>query len=141
MHWVRRLEAAREAAIAAAGIERYRVWRLYIAGMAHAFDRGWLSVAQVLAIKPLPGGPAPRPWARQYQYVPEALAPLSGRLDYDECNGSGAAQTRAGDPIIMSRRSRYPNRSKLRLPAISAKVVDNCSASASSSIGALRSVS
>jgi len=67
MHWVQRLEAAREAAIAAAGPERYRIWRLYMAGMAHAFARGWLSVAQVLAIKPLPSGPAPRPWTRRYQ--------------------------------------------------------------------------
>jgi cyclopropane-fatty-acyl-phospholipid synthase len=83
-HWVRRLEAAREAAIAAAGIERYRIWRLYMAGMAHAFDRGWLSVAQVLAIKPLPAGPAPRPWTRQYQYVPAAPVPLSGKLDWGE---------------------------------------------------------
>ncbi|MBO0736804.1 MAG: class I SAM-dependent methyltransferase, partial [Alphaproteobacteria bacterium] len=69
MCWVRGLEAAREAAIAAGGIERYRIWRLYMAGMAHAFDRGWLSVAQVLAAKPLPAGPAPRPWTREYQYV------------------------------------------------------------------------
>jgi cyclopropane-fatty-acyl-phospholipid synthase len=55
-----------------------------MAGMAHAFDRGWLSVAQVLAIKPLPAGPAPRPWTRQYQYVPEAPAPLSSELDWGE---------------------------------------------------------
>jgi cyclopropane-fatty-acyl-phospholipid synthase len=82
MHWVRRLEAARGAAIAAAGIERYRIWRLYMAGMAHAFDRGWLSVAQVLAIKPLPAGPAPRPWTRQYQYDRDAPAPLSSKLDW-----------------------------------------------------------
>src|SRR5262249_28276848 len=47
-------EAPREAAIAAAGIERYRIWRLCMAGMARAFDGGWLSVVQVLALKPLP---------------------------------------------------------------------------------------
>jgi len=76
MHWVRRLEAARDAAIAAAGPERYRIWRLYTAGMAHAFDRGWLSLAQVLAMKPLLSGPAPRLWTRQYQYVPEASEAL-----------------------------------------------------------------
>jgi cyclopropane-fatty-acyl-phospholipid synthase len=50
--WSRRLEAHAEAAIAAAGIEQYRIWRIYLAGMALAFDRGWLSVAQVLAYKP-----------------------------------------------------------------------------------------
>jgi cyclopropane-fatty-acyl-phospholipid synthase len=83
-HWVRRLEAAREAAIAAAGAERWRIWRLYMAGMAHAFDRGWMTVAQVLALKPLPGGPAPRPWTRAYQYVPQAPVPLSRKLDWSE---------------------------------------------------------
>jgi cyclopropane-fatty-acyl-phospholipid synthase len=30
-------------------MERYRIWRIYLAGMAHAFDAGWISVAQVLA--------------------------------------------------------------------------------------------
>ena len=63
-HWARRLEAQREAAIAAAGPERYRIWRLYMPGMAYAFERGFLSVAQILAVKPLQGGPAPRPWTR-----------------------------------------------------------------------------
>ena len=82
LHWVRRLEANREAAIAAAGAERYRVWRLYMPGMAYAFDRGWLSVAQLLAAKPRDGGPAPRPWTRTYQYVPTAGVPLSAPVDW-----------------------------------------------------------
>ena len=72
-HWVRRLEANRDAAIAAAGSERYRIWRLYMPGMAYAFERGFLSVAQVLAAKPLKDGPAPRPWSREYQYAPSDL--------------------------------------------------------------------
>jgi hypothetical protein len=63
-------------------VERYRIWRLYMAGMAHAFDRGWMTVAQVLALKPLPSGPAPRPWTRAYQYVPQAPVPLSHALDW-----------------------------------------------------------
>ena len=82
LHWLRRLEENREAAIAAAGAERYRIWRLYMPGMAYAFDRGWLSVAQLLALKPLPGGPAPRPWTRTYQYVPESAAPLTKPIDW-----------------------------------------------------------
>ena len=81
-HWVRRLEAACEAAIAAAGVERYRIWCLYMAGIAHAFDCGWMTVNQVLALKPLPGGPAARPWTREYQYVTQATVPLTGRLDW-----------------------------------------------------------
>ena len=44
---------------------------MYMAGMAYAFDAGWLGVAQVLAAKPNPARPAPRPWTRRYQYDPE----------------------------------------------------------------------
>jgi cyclopropane-fatty-acyl-phospholipid synthase len=82
--WLARLEAAREPAIAAAGAERYRIWRMYMAGMAYAFDRGWLSVCQTLAQKPLPGGMAPRPWTRRYQYEPTAAAPLSRGLGWGD---------------------------------------------------------
>jgi cyclopropane-fatty-acyl-phospholipid synthase len=83
LHWVRRLEAKRERAIAAAGGERYRIWRMYMTGMAHAFDRGWLSVCQVLAQKKLAAGPAPRPWTRRYQYGGHPQPPLSTGLDWD----------------------------------------------------------
>jgi cyclopropane-fatty-acyl-phospholipid synthase len=84
LHWVRRLDAVREAAIAAAGIERWRIWRMYMAGMAVAFDRGWLTVAQTLAQKPLAAGPAPRPLSRAYQYAQSAEVPLSGSLDWGD---------------------------------------------------------
>ncbi|HJU16166.1 MAG TPA: class I SAM-dependent methyltransferase [Stellaceae bacterium] len=84
VRWLARLEARREEAIAAAGAERYRIWRMYMAGMAHAFDRGWLSVCQTLAQKPAEGGMAARPWTRRYQYEDEAgaAAPLSRALDW-----------------------------------------------------------
>lgn len=84
LHWVRRLQNAEPAAIAAAGAERYRIWRLYMAGMAYAFDAGWLGVAQVLAAKPAPDGPASRPWTRGYQYQAGAGVPLAGRLDWGD---------------------------------------------------------
>jgi cyclopropane-fatty-acyl-phospholipid synthase len=84
VHWVRRLEAARDAAIAAAGVERYRIWRMYMAGMAYAFDRGWLSVCQTLAQKPLADGPAPRPWTRRHQYLPDPEPPLSHSPDWGD---------------------------------------------------------
>ncbi len=84
LHWVRRLEARREPAIAAAGVERYRIWRMYMAGMAYAFDRGWLSVCQTLAQKPLPGGMAARPWTRRYQYAEEPAPPLSRAPDWGD---------------------------------------------------------
>jgi cyclopropane-fatty-acyl-phospholipid synthase len=83
LRWVSRLEAAREAAIAAAGAERYRIWRMYMAGMAYAFDRGWLSVCQTLAQKPLADGPAPRPWTRASQYRPDPAPPVSRCIHWD----------------------------------------------------------
>ena len=84
LRWVYRLESERDKAIAAAGAERYRIWRMYMAGMAHAFDRGWLSVCQVLAQKPLTTGPAPRPWTRRYQYASTVQARLSTGLDWSD---------------------------------------------------------
>ena len=53
--WVARLEANREAAVAAADELSYRVWRLYMAGSAHAFASGRLSVFQSLLSKPEDG--------------------------------------------------------------------------------------
>lgn len=54
-HWVARLEANRDAAVAAEGELAYRVWRLYMAGSAHAFATGRLSVLQALLAKPADG--------------------------------------------------------------------------------------
>ncbi len=67
-HWCERLEANADAARAEVGEEKYRVWRIYLAGSAHAFDRGWLSLWQVLAGKPLADGRLPHPLTREYMY-------------------------------------------------------------------------
>jgi cyclopropane-fatty-acyl-phospholipid synthase len=66
--WTDRIEANADAARREAGEERYRVWRIYLAGSAHAFDRGWLSLWQVLAGKPMPDGRLPHPGSRRYMY-------------------------------------------------------------------------
>lgn len=66
--WVERLEANREAAFAEAGEKAYRIWRVYMAGSAHAFERGWMSVFQVLAGKPTATGALPLPLTRDYIY-------------------------------------------------------------------------
>jgi cyclopropane-fatty-acyl-phospholipid synthase len=66
--WCERLEANAEAARAEVGEEKFRVWRIYLAGSAHAFDRGWLSLWQLLAGKPLPDGRLPHPLTREYMY-------------------------------------------------------------------------
>jgi cyclopropane-fatty-acyl-phospholipid synthase len=50
------------------GEKTYRVWRIYMAGSAHAFSRGWLSVFQILAGRPYPDGALPLPLTRDYVY-------------------------------------------------------------------------
>ena len=68
-HWCERLEAQRRRGARARSARRsYRVWRIYLAGSAHAFDRGWLSLWQLLAGKPLPDGRLPHPLTRDYMY-------------------------------------------------------------------------
>jgi|KBSSwiStaDraftv2_1062776.scaffolds.fasta_scaffold16378_2 cyclopropane-fatty-acyl-phospholipid synthase len=66
--WCEGLEANADAARAEVGEEKYRVWRIYLAGSAHAFERGWLSLWQLLAGKPLPDGRLPHPLTRAYMY-------------------------------------------------------------------------
>ncbi len=57
------------AALAAVGEKTYRIWRIYMAGSAHAFERGWMSVYQVLAGKPLANGALALPLTRDYIYA------------------------------------------------------------------------
>ncbi len=66
--WCERLEANADAARAEVGDEKYRIWRIYLAGSAHAFDRGWLSLFQLLAGKPHADGRLPHPLTRHYMY-------------------------------------------------------------------------
>ncbi|HEX7329090.1 MAG TPA: cyclopropane-fatty-acyl-phospholipid synthase family protein [Casimicrobiaceae bacterium] len=109
-HWVERLEANAEAARAEVGEERYRIWRIYLAGSAHAFDRGWLSLWQVLAGKPYADGRLPHPLTREYMYGPrravagagsEVPAPTGARVAGGvaagvAANAKGASTTGAG---------------------------------------------
>jgi cyclopropane fatty-acyl-phospholipid synthase-like methyltransferase len=53
--WVRRLESRAERARRIVGETTYRVWRLYMAGSAHAFTTGRLNLYQVLLSKPAHG--------------------------------------------------------------------------------------
>jgi len=67
-HWVERLEKNADAARQEIGEEKFRIWRIYLAGSAHAFDRGWLSLFQLLAGKPFADGRLPHPLTREYMY-------------------------------------------------------------------------
>jgi cyclopropane-fatty-acyl-phospholipid synthase len=68
-HWVDRLEGNAEAARREVGEEKFRIWRIYLAGSAHAFDRGWLNLFQLLAGKPHNDGRLPHALTRDYMYV------------------------------------------------------------------------
>ena len=70
--WLDGLEANADAARAEVGEEKFRIWRVYLAGSAHAFERGWLSIWQLLAGKPLPDGELPHPLTREYIYAHDA---------------------------------------------------------------------
>jgi cyclopropane-fatty-acyl-phospholipid synthase len=52
-----------------AGAQRARIWRVYLAGCAHAFAKGWINVYQLLAIR-TGDGTSPLPLTRDYMYGP-----------------------------------------------------------------------
>jgi cyclopropane-fatty-acyl-phospholipid synthase len=66
--WSERLEGSLEKAKAFAGDKRLRIWRTYLAGCAHAFAQGWVSIQQVLAVKAGDPRQNPLPWTRDYMY-------------------------------------------------------------------------
>ena len=68
-HWVDRLEANETQAKNLVGEEKYRIWQIYMAGSAHAFERGWMSLFQVLGGKPHADGRLPYPLTREHVYA------------------------------------------------------------------------
>lgn len=64
-HWVQRFEAAGDALREMAGEKRWRIWRVYLAGCAHAFEHHWMSIYQILAVK---SGTDTWPLTREYMY-------------------------------------------------------------------------
>ena len=67
-HWVARLEQHADEARRLIGEQKYRIWRIYMAGSAHAFDRGWLELWQVLAGKGVDGSQPNYPFRRDFIY-------------------------------------------------------------------------
>jgi cyclopropane-fatty-acyl-phospholipid synthase len=51
-HWIARFDEHYEEAVRLAGIERARIWRLYLRAARLGFLTGWASIYQVLADKP-----------------------------------------------------------------------------------------
>lgn len=67
-NWVERLEASRDEAQRLAGEKNLRIWLIYMAGSAHAFARGWISLYQLLGGKALEDGTLPYPLTREHMY-------------------------------------------------------------------------
>ena len=69
-HWSERLEDNLEAAARQVPEQALRIWRLYLAGCAYAFARGWINLHQILAVKAHPDGSHELPWTRDDIYNP-----------------------------------------------------------------------
>jgi cyclopropane-fatty-acyl-phospholipid synthase len=67
-HWVTRLEQHADEARRLIGEQKYRIWRIYMAGSAYAFDHGWMELWQVLAGKGIDGSQPNYPFKRDYLY-------------------------------------------------------------------------
>ena len=67
-HWVANLEARWDEAVELVGQSLARIWRLYLAGCAHAFDQNWISIYQILASKQAKPGRAALPLTREWMY-------------------------------------------------------------------------
>lgn len=65
-NWVDRLEAHADEALRLVGQKKYRIWRIYMAGSAYAFERNWLALFQILGGKPLPDGRQEYPFTRRH---------------------------------------------------------------------------
>ncbi len=66
--WSDRLERNADAARALVGERRFRIWRVYLAGSARAFEADWIAIFQVLACKAGGGALNPLPMSRAWQY-------------------------------------------------------------------------
>ncbi|MEC5397678.1 class I SAM-dependent methyltransferase [Uliginosibacterium sp. H1] len=67
-HWSTRFEANAGRLREIAGEKRFRVWRAYLAGCAHAFDANWIALHQIVATRPASLGRQKLPLTRDYMY-------------------------------------------------------------------------
>jgi cyclopropane-fatty-acyl-phospholipid synthase len=66
--WSERFEPRLGEAVAASSERTARIWRLYLAGCAHAFEQRWISIYQVLASKQALAGRSQMPLTRDWMY-------------------------------------------------------------------------
>lgn len=68
-HWSRNFEARRERVRALVDEKRWRIWRVYLAGCAWAFEHDEVALFQVLC-RPARQGAGGLPWSRRWMYGP-----------------------------------------------------------------------
>ena len=66
--WSANFERNLDAAVASAGERIARIWRIYLAGCAHAFEQGWVTIYQVLASRQTIPGRTALPLTREWMY-------------------------------------------------------------------------
>lgn len=67
--WSANLEAKLAEAASLVPEAALRIWRLYLAGCAYGFQKGWVNLHQILASKPHADGSHEVPWSRGDIYV------------------------------------------------------------------------
>jgi cyclopropane-fatty-acyl-phospholipid synthase len=68
--WSANFERRLDEAVAASDQRTARIWRLYLAGCAHAFEEGWISIYQILASRQSRPGRSELPLTRDWMYAP-----------------------------------------------------------------------
>jgi cyclopropane-fatty-acyl-phospholipid synthase len=66
--WSGNYERRLPQAVAASNERTARIWRVYLAGCAHAFEQGWISIYQVLASRQSKTGRTALPLTREWIY-------------------------------------------------------------------------
>lgn len=66
--WSERLESQLHKAADLVPEKALRIWRLYLAGCAYAFSKGWINLHQILAVKAYADGHHDLPWTRDDLY-------------------------------------------------------------------------
>jgi cyclopropane-fatty-acyl-phospholipid synthase len=68
-HWYKRLMARKEEAINFVGIEKFRLWALYLAGVSIGFTDGSIHICQIVATKHSAKGASGLPFTRADLYI------------------------------------------------------------------------
>lgn len=67
-HWAARFEAQSETLQQMVDDKHFRIWRVYLAGCAHAFHQNWVQIHQIVATK---AGHYTLPLTRDFMYSPK----------------------------------------------------------------------